>query len=139
MNFYIASSFKNIQQVRVLSHELQLKGHNHTYDWTQNERANSLESLTTFGEKEKEAVMHSDFVVILLPAGKGSHIELGIALGLGKRIYLYSPSDELFEFDQTSTFYYVAGVNQFVGTLDSFTQYLIEQEAQIKKNLDESV
>lgn len=139
MNFYIASSFKNINQVRALSHELQLKGYIHTYDWTQNERANSLETLSTLGEKEKVAVMHSDVVVILLPAGKGSHIELGIALGLGKRIYLYSPTDDLFEFDQTSTFYYVAGVNRFVGTLDSFTQYLIEQEAQIKKNHNETV
>lgn len=139
MNFYIASSFKNIQQVRALSHELQLKGYTHTYDWTQNERANSLEALSTLGEKEKEAVMHSDFVVILFPAGKGSHIELGIALGLGKRIYLYSPTEELFKFDQTSTFYYVKGVDRFIGTLDSFTQYLIEQEIQIKNNSDETI
>jgi hypothetical protein len=50
-----------------------------TYDWTQNSRAEDIPALREIGEKEKAAVMESDFVIILLPAGKGSHIELGIA------------------------------------------------------------
>ena len=130
MNFYIASSFKNIEQVRKISNELKLKGYIHTYDWTQNEKINSFEKLATIGVKEKEAVMNSDFLVILLPAGKGSHIELGIALGLGKRIYIYSPTNEIYEYDKTSTFYHIEGVNKFVGNFDLFTQYLMEQENQ---------
>lgn len=132
MKFYIASSFNNIEQVRQLSNELKLRGYIHSYDWTQNERANSFEALSTIGEKEKEAVINSDFLVILLPAGKGSHIELGIALGLGKRIYLYSPTNEIYEYDKTSTFYHIEGVDKFVGTFDSFTQYLMEQEIKLK-------
>ncbi|MGL6220563.1 MAG: nucleoside 2-deoxyribosyltransferase [Lacrimispora sphenoides] len=131
MNFYIASSFKNVEQVREISNELKLKGYIHTYDWTQNEKASSLEKLATIGVKEKEAVMNSDFLVILLPAGKGSHIELGIALGLRKRIYIYSPTNEIYEYDKTSTFYHIEGVNKFVGSFDLFTQYLVEQENQI--------
>lgn len=49
MNFYIASSFKNIEQVREISNELKLKGYIHTYDWTQNEKANSFEKLAIIG------------------------------------------------------------------------------------------
>ena len=135
VNFYIASSFKNIEQVRELSSVLKLKGFTQSYDWTQNEKANSFEKLATIGEKEKEAVMNSDFLVILLPAGKGSHIELGIALGLGKRIYIYSPTNEINEYDKTSTFYHIKDINKFVGNFDSFKQYLMELENQITTNL----
>lgn len=128
MKFYIASSFKNIEEVRNLSNELKLRGHIHSYDWTQNERANSIEKLATIGELEKAAVIESDFVVILLPGGKGTHIELGIAIGLGKRVYLYSPTDEIYDYDKTSTFYHIQGVEKFIGTYDAFVQYLVEQE-----------
>ncbi|MBP1996859.1 group-specific protein [Paenibacillus eucommiae] len=132
MNFYIASSFKNIDKVRELSNQLKLEGYTHTYDWTQNENINSLEALSTIGEKEKEAIVQSDFLVILLPAGISSHVELGIAIGLGKRIYLYSPTDEIYEFEQTSTFYHIKGVHKFIGTLTSFMQELIKQEDQFE-------
>lgn len=128
MNFYIASSFENIHLVRELSATLQTKGFTHTYDWTKNGRAASYEELKQIGEEEKEAVKSSDFLVILLPAGKGSHIEFGIALGLGKRIYVFSPRKEVFGFDETSTFYYVEGVHRFAGNLEHFASFIIEQE-----------
>ncbi|MFD1205950.1 MULTISPECIES: group-specific protein [Sporosarcina] len=128
MKFYIASCFANIENVTMLSNALKSKGHIHTYDWTKNGRAYSFELLSKIGEEEKMAVKDSDFLVLLLPAGKGSHIEFGMALSLGKRIYLYSPTNELFDFDKTSTFYHVEGVDKFVGTLDSFQEYIIECE-----------
>lgn len=128
MRFYIASSFKNSTLVKELSQKLINYNYEHSYDWTKNQRANSIEDLSTIGMKEKEAIIDSDFIVILLPAGKGSHIELGIALGLEKRIYLYSPNQEIYHFDQTTTFYHVEGVDKFVGTLENFTNYLIQKE-----------
>lgn len=131
MNFYVASSFRNIEQVRTLSRELALNGHHHTYDWTQAGGADSLEALAAIGAKEKDAVMDADLLVVLLPAGKGSHIELGIALGLGKRIYIYSSTNDIYDCEKTSTFYHIEGVNKFVGSLDLFTQYLMEKEAQV--------
>ena len=81
MKFYIASSLKNIDQVRYVSKRLKNKGFIHTYDWTVNENVTTLEELKAIGQKEKNAVIEADFVVVLLPAGKGSHIELGIAIG----------------------------------------------------------
>lgn len=128
MKFYIASGFKNSRNVRELSAKLQAKGFIHTYDWTVNERASSYEMLKQIGEVEKEAVANTDFFIILLPAGKGSHIEFGMALALGKRIYLYSPDEESFSFDKTSTFYHVDGVNHFVGDMEDFASYLMIHE-----------
>ncbi|MEH7885754.1 group-specific protein [Bacillus sp. JJ1609] len=98
------------------------------YDWTINDRADSMDLLASIGESELSAVRNSDFLVMLLPGGKGSHIEMGIALGLGKRVYLYSPNNDIYEFDKTSTFYHVAGVTKFVGDIESFMKFLLEQE-----------
>jgi nucleoside 2-deoxyribosyltransferase len=122
LKFYVASSFKNIDAVRYVSERLKNKGFIHTYDWTQNDRSSSIEQLMEIGKKEKNGVLEADFIVVLLPAGKGSHIELGIALGNGKRVYLYSPNDEINDLEKTSTFYHLTEINKCNGTI----QELIE-------------
>ena len=116
--FYIASTLNNKKNVQFVSERLKQEGFMHTYDWTQNKHLTSLDQLREVGMKELEAVKSSDFVVVLLPAGKGSHVELGISLGNGIKTYLYSENNELNDLDKTSTFYHLVGVVQCVGTLD---------------------
>lgn len=118
MKFYVASSFTNIDSVRRVSGILKKRGLIHTYDWTQNERASTVQQLVQFGLYEKHAVIESDILIVLLPAGKGSHVELGIALGHGKKVFLYSPTDEVIQFDKTSTFYHLPEVEIVIGTID---------------------
>jgi len=127
IKYYIASSFNNIERVREVATALNENGFIQTYDWTKNQRANTLEELMGIGEKEKQAVIESDFVIVLCPAGKGSHIEFGIALGLGKPVYLYSEHSDIFDFETTTTFYHVNGVRIFVGELSSFVGFLLEE------------
>ncbi|MDN4525919.1 group-specific protein [Fictibacillus fluitans] len=126
MKFYIASSFKNIEQVRQVSKQLQKKGYIHTYDWTL-QKASTLEHLKLLGQSEKTAVEESDLIVILLPAGKSSHIELGIALGLGKRVILYSSDNEINNLFTTSTFYHLPMVEQFIGSLEGLIDFLTKE------------
>ncbi|WP_456279320.1 nucleoside 2-deoxyribosyltransferase [Bacillus sp. AK128] len=128
MKFYVASGFTNKENVKRVSNRLKEKGYTHTYDWTINGRAETLEQLKEIGQQEKEAVKASDFLVVILPGGKGTHIELGIALGLSKRIYLYSATEEVFNPSVTSTFYHVPEVKIFIGELDSFISFIISQE-----------
>ncbi|MFJ7934923.1 nucleoside 2-deoxyribosyltransferase [Sporosarcina sp. NPDC096371] len=118
MKFYVASGFQNKEAVHFVSENLIEAGHIHTYDWTKNERASTLEELKAIGEEEKNAILASDVVIVLLPAGKGSHIELGIALGRGKKIFLYSADEKVNDFDTTTTFYHLQEVEQVIGTLD---------------------
>ena len=117
--FYVASGFKNKEIVRYVSQYLKNKGFIHTYDWTQNKRASTFENLKEIGHQERNAVLESDFIIVILPGGKGSHIELGIALGQGKKIYLYSPDGELNNLDTTSTFYHLPEVNKCYGTIEN--------------------
>lgn len=123
--FYIASSFNNIEKVREVSIRLKDKGFIQTYDWTQNERAATLEDLKEIGEKERIAVLEADFLIVLLPAGKGSHIEFGIALGQGKKIYLFSENDDIDNFETTSTFYHLDNVEKIMGTVDELVKRVI--------------
>ena len=58
MNFYVASSFQNKEVVREVSLLLKQLGWHHTYDWTQNERAISLEALQKIGLLEKQLLQN---------------------------------------------------------------------------------
>lgn len=47
----------------------------------------TMEKLIEIGQLERKAVIESDFIVILLPGGNGTHIELGIVSGQKKKIF----------------------------------------------------
>lgn len=56
---------------------------------------------------ELEGVAKADFVVVLLPGGGGTHLELGFALARGKRVFLHSEDPLIFELGpQTNAFYH---------------------------------
>lgn len=129
MKFYVASSFNHKSSVRYVIKQLSGKGFSLTYDWTQNERASTIEQLKKIGHEEKHAVIEADIVCVLLPAGKGSHIELGMALAQGKKVYLYSPDDDVNNFETTSTFYHLPEVEIFIGSLEGFIELICMQNS----------
>lgn len=129
MKFYIASSLKNYQKVRELARLLKNAGWEHTYDWTLYcpEKEIDLETLKSIGEKEYEGIKQADVVIILTPQGRGTHTELGIAIALNKKIYLCHQDDTYFKCDDnTSTFYWLAQVIQFVGDTEDIAGELIK-------------
>lgn len=129
--FYVASSFRNIEAVQYVTNQLKSKGYIHTYDWTKNAKAKeeqtfTFEDLKIIGQKEKEGVFEADFVVVLLPGGKGTHIELGMAMGQKKRIFLYSPNKSIYNFETTSTFYHLPEIEKCFGTLDDLLKIITD-------------
>jgi nucleoside 2-deoxyribosyltransferase len=129
MKFYLASSFRNIATVNNVANQLKTRGYIQTYDWTKNAKAKeeqtfTFEDLKDIGQKEKNAVLEADIVVVLLPGGKGTHIELGIALGQGKRIFLYSPDKAIDNFETTSTFYHLPEIEKCFGTIDELVDII---------------
>lgn len=121
--FYIASSFRNIDAVRYVSERLVGRGFIQLYDWTQNAVAHHAETLTVqdlqyIGQKERQAVWDADIVIVVLPGGKGTHVELGLALGRSKRIILYAADGEIDNPAESSTFYHLPDVEKCQGTLD---------------------
>lgn len=107
MRYFIASRWANMKQVQVLTENIAAHGNevfSHVKDPRnfvskeelketpaalkdlKNWRTNS--ELRDIYETELEGLRESDIFILLLPAGESSHIEAGIAFGLGKKTIL---------------------------------------------------
>lgn len=88
MKFYIATAIERRAEQQVLKLELEKLGHECAYDWgvhgsVQDEGdARYLEVATN----EAAGVAASDLVIVLLPGGRGTHTELGLAIGHKKDV-----------------------------------------------------
>lgn len=82
VKFYIASGWDNKEQVRKLA-ELLVKnyGWKWTYDWT---TCTVYDNYIDIAVNEAYAIEDSDVLIVLFPGGKGTHIEIGIAVALKK-------------------------------------------------------
>lgn len=119
MKFYIGSGLKNAKVVNEFSKRLQNHGWKHTYNWAENIKGNeTIEDLIKYATLEQKAIEESDVVIIILPAGRGTHIELGMAIALNKKIYLYSNSKEEFDAENTVAFYQLPSVQKVIGDID---------------------
>jgi nucleoside 2-deoxyribosyltransferase len=111
--FYLASGLDNMANARAFRDILVAKGHTQTYDWTEHGPvfAGGLDRLREVANLEVEGVRAADFVVGVLPGGRGTHFELGVAHGLGKSVYLYAPRPELISaHPETCAFYHLDSV-----------------------------
>lgn len=119
MKFYIGSGFKNANLVNEFSKKLRSYGWEHTFNWTKYiSEYETIEDLIKYSELEQKGIEESDVVIIILPAGRGTHIELGMAIALNKKIYLYSNKKEEFDIENTVNFYQIPSIKRIVGDID---------------------
>lgn len=93
----------------VVRDALSICGHEITYDWTLHGSVKSVskERLREVAALELDGVSKADFVVVLLPGGYGTHIELGFSIATGKKIFLHCEDPLVFELGpQTNVFYH---------------------------------
>lgn len=127
MKFYIASKLENYEQVQYLRDRLKEQGWTHTYDWTQHGSVKSIrtEILKEVAEKEFQGVKDADVVIVLTPQGRGTHVELGMALALDKKVFIWHENDKYFKCtDDTSSFYWLPNVHRLFGTSDDLIKIL---------------
>lgn len=119
MKFYIGSGMKNCELVNYYAKILKRKGWNLTYNWVENINDDvSIEDMTSYAISESQGIVDSDVVIILLPAGRGAHIELGMALALNKKIFLCSETKDEFSIENTVAFYGLPNIIQLIGSAD---------------------
>ena len=130
MKFYIASKLENHAQVRQLSAMLKQLGWTHTYDWTVHGsvKETDAETLKAVGQKEYNGVKDADLVIVLTPQGRGTHVELGMAIALDKLVYLCHEDETYFQCDDnTSAFYWLPNVRHFVGNAEALAERLLNE------------
>lgn len=127
MKFYIGSGMKNCELVNYYAKILEQNGWKHTYNWAKNINGDeTIEDLVEYSKLERQGIIDSDVVVILLPAGRGTHIELGMALALNKKIFLCSETKEEFDIKNTVNFYQLPCIVRLVGTADENLKEIIK-------------
>lgn len=127
MKFYIGSGMKNCELVNNYSKILEENGWEHTYNWAKNISGDeTVEDLIEYSRLEQNGIVDSDVVIILLPAGRGTHIELGMALALNKKIFLCSATKEEFSIENTVNFYQLPNIIKLVGTADENLKEIIK-------------
>lgn len=130
MNFYISSRLNNINQVRYMASRLKGNGWIQTCDWTNFDLSleDSPDSLRIIGERECDGIKAADIVIVITPQGRGTHIELGMAIALGKRIYIYHIDDSYFKCDDnTCAFYWLPQVKQLTGKIDTVIEAILQE------------
>lgn len=121
MNYYIATTLTNAPRAQLLADYMAALGHACSYAWFAhgNVGAGGEGRLAEVAVLEMEGVRNSDVVIALLPGGRGTHIELGAAIALGKPVLLIDESDIGFRADEsTCAFYWHPLVYRYAGSLD---------------------
>lgn len=109
MKFYIATSLSRAEAHRIVRDALKACGHEISYDWTLHGSVKSVskERLREVALLELDGVSEADFVIVLLPGGNGTHLELGFSIARGKRVFLHTEDSLAFELGpQTNAFYH---------------------------------
>lgn len=120
MKFYLASGLSNIRNAATLCETLERLGYPCTYNWMRHGAAHDRgwDGLAEVAAAELHGVADADLVIILLPGGRGTHVELGAALALGKPVVILDPdqSHKLHEMGaHMCSFYTHPGVVHRVG------------------------
>ncbi len=127
MKFYVGSGMKNCELVNYYAKLLKENGWEQTYDWVKNVSDDiSRDDMIKYASLESQGIVDSDVVIILLPAGRGAHIELGMAIALNKKVFLCSTTKEEFNIENTVAFYELPKIVKLVGTADENIEEILK-------------
>jgi len=111
--FYLATRKDRSEQAASLLEALKARGWERTFVWT----AQDETTTDGYGEvalKELAGVREADVLIVLLPGGYGTHVEIGAALALGKPVILHAPDHKTLETPYPCIFHYHPGVKILV-------------------------
>lgn len=109
LRFYIATRLERHQAHNLVRDQLTARGWECSYDWTVH---GSVKNTTTqvierVCEAEIAGVESADLVIVLLPGGRGTHVELGIAIGARVPVILHALDRAMFQpTEETCAFYH---------------------------------
>jgi nucleoside 2-deoxyribosyltransferase len=104
-HFYLATRKDRSDEANALSAALAVHGWERTYTWTALDPAKT-EDFAEVALREIAGVRDADVLIVLLPGGFGTHVEIGAALALGKPVILHAPDQKTLETPYVCIFHY---------------------------------
>ena len=85
LHIYVATGLEYAHRARLVGCALRAAGHKITYDWTTHGsvQGEGFDRLAEVAQAERDGVAVADLVIAILPGGRGTHVEIGMALGYG--------------------------------------------------------
>jgi nucleoside 2-deoxyribosyltransferase len=103
--FYLSTRKDRAAQARSVATTLTAHGWEQTFVWT-DEELESSEAFARTAVAELAGVRDADVLIVLLPGGYGTHVEIGAALALGKLVILHAPDRKTLETPYPCVFHY---------------------------------
>ena len=103
--FFLSTQKDRSAQADALSAGLKLRGWERTFAWT-GEDGEGSDAHAAIAIAELKGVREADVLVVLLPGGYGTHVEIGAALALGKPVILHAPDRKTLETPYPCVFHY---------------------------------
>ena len=110
--FYLATRIGRSAQAAPLLEALEAQGWVRTFAWTGDEI--DPDRHADIALKELAGVREADVVIVLLPGGRGTHVEIGAALALGKPVILHAPDRDTLTKPYPCVFHYHPSVKLVV-------------------------
>lgn len=122
MKFYIATSLLRAKDHNIVRDALMDLGHTLTYDWTTHGsvKCTTTENLRKVSQNELTGIKKADLLIVLIPGGHGTHVELGTAIATNKKIILFSQDKKYFlPCNDTCAFYHDPTCKHIVSSLSN--------------------
>jgi nucleoside 2-deoxyribosyltransferase len=103
--FYLSTRKDRGAQALALLEALKAQGWERTFDWI-NRSDVGPDNYADTALAEIAAVQEADVLIVLLPGGYGTHVEIGAALALGKRVILHAPDRKTLDTPYPCIFHY---------------------------------
>jgi nucleoside 2-deoxyribosyltransferase len=112
-HFYLATRKDRESQANAISEALKAHGWERTFVWTAQD-STATDQYPGVAQQEIEAIRNADVLIVLLPGGLGTHVEIGAALALGKPVILHAPDRETLNDPYPCVFHYHPGVKLII-------------------------
>lgn len=129
MKFYIATALENAATARRISEALIAAGHRQTYDWTSHGSVQEEGEgrISEVSKLERKGVLAADMVIIILPGGRGTHTELGLALADAEKevIICGRTEHDFMQSGRVCSFYFYPGIERIVGNPEAWLKGIL--------------
>jgi len=103
--FYLSTQKDRNAEALPLLEALKTRGWERTFDWADQEVSNEPE-YAELAVAEIKGIRDADLVIVILPGGRGTHVEIGAALAMGKPVIIHAPNRKILETPYPCAFHY---------------------------------
>src|SRR5271166_1321617 len=108
-HFYLSTKKDRLDQATPLLDALKANGWKQTFAWS-DRGTQSHSGYADVALAELAGVREADVLIVLLPGGFGTHVEIGAALALEKPVILHAPDQKTLETPYRCIFHHHPGV-----------------------------